>query len=75
MKSEGHTSALSMAAPLVSGAVPGLPLHLSGTGDGLQAAHDLLLAGVHPTAGQGGLEYADVPTLALADDEGGVAGD
>lgn len=66
--------ALCNAAPLVPVESHGLALHLSGTGDSLQAAQHLLLAWVLATAGQWGLEDADVPILALADDKGGVAG-
>ena len=66
--------ALSNAAALVPVERQGLSLHLSSTGDSLQAAQHLLLAWVLATAGQWGLENADVPILALADDEGCIAG-
>ena len=66
--------ALSNTAALVPIEGQGLALHLSGAGDSLQAAQHLLLARVLATAGQRGLEDANVPVLALADDEGGVAG-
>lgn len=66
--------ALSNAAALMPVEGQSLPLHLSGTGDGLQAAHHLLLAWVLAAAGQGGLQDAHVPVLALADDKGCVAG-
>ena len=66
--------ALSNAAALVPAERQGLAFHLSSTGDGFQAAQHLLLARVLATAGQRGLENADVPILALADDEGCVAG-
>ena len=66
--------ALSNAAALVPVDSQGLAFHFSSTGDSLQAAQHLLLAGVLATAGQRRLEDADVPILALADDEGCVAG-
>ncbi len=53
---------------------PHLALNLSSTGDSLQAAHHLLLPWMLATASQGRLQYADIPTLALTDDEGRVAG-
>lgn len=65
--------ALSNAAALVPVEGQSLPLHISGAGDGLQAAQHLLLARVLAAAGQGGLQDAHVPILALADDEGCVA--
>lgn len=67
------TMALSNAAALVPVESQGLPLHFSSTGDSLQAAQHLLLAWVLATASQWGLENADIPVLALADDEGCVA--
>lgn len=66
--------ALSDATALVPVESEGLPLHFGSTGDSLQAAQHLLLARVLATASQWRLEDADVPILALADDEGCVAG-
>jgi hypothetical protein len=52
----------------------GPDFNLGSAGDGLQAAHHLLLPWMLATTSQGRLEYADVPTLALTNDQGGVAG-
>lgn len=69
------TTTLSNPPPLVPLQRPGLAFNFSSTGDGLKAAHHLLLPGMFPTAGQRRFQNADVPILALADDEGCVAGD
>ena len=72
-RDEAHTMALGDTAALVPAEGKGMAVHLSGASDSLQAAQHLLLPRMLATAGQGGLQNADVPTLTLTDDQGCVA--